>query len=71
MCRMCDWLGDGQVWYMNPKNYANRMYKLREPGTKMATSIGGGGGAPSGVTLRDAIEARANVDIKASREIIE
>lgn len=34
MCRMCDMLGEGQIWYLNPKNYSNRMYKLREPGGK-------------------------------------
>ncbi len=68
MCRMCDWLGDGEIWYKNPKNYANRMYKLREPGRNMATSISGVGGG--GGSFAEAIEARANGDMETHQEII-
>ena len=45
MCRMCDMLGEGEIWYLNPKNYANRLYKLREPGgaeTAVAHATEGG-----------------------------
>ncbi len=31
MCWMCDKYGEGRLWYLNPKLYARRMYKLREP----------------------------------------
>jgi ferredoxin len=69
MCRMCDWLGDGDIWYKSPKNYANRMYKLREPGKKAATSMaGGGGGVPP---LTRAIEAKANGDLEEYNKIIQ
>ncbi len=32
MCRMCDWYGGGEIWYLNPKNYAHRLYRLKKPG---------------------------------------
>jgi NAD-dependent dihydropyrimidine dehydrogenase PreA subunit len=36
MCFLCEQFGDPKVnnglWYLNPKNYAKNMYKLREPG---------------------------------------
>jgi Pyruvate/2-oxoacid:ferredoxin oxidoreductase delta subunit len=36
MCWLCDQFGDPEyadgLWYLNPKNYARNMYKLREPG---------------------------------------
>lgn len=74
MCRMCDWLGDGEIWYKHPKNYANRLYKLREPGTSAATTMGGGGGGVSRGTPRRnlpaAIQAKANGDMGTYNEII-
>ncbi len=87
MCRMCDWLGDGEVWYKNPRNYANRLYKLREPGTgpQMArgTSLNpaqaAGEGAPQAsngaprpapLSLRTAVEARANGDAETFQKTI-
>jgi NAD-dependent dihydropyrimidine dehydrogenase PreA subunit len=63
---MCDTLGQGQTWYLNPRNYSNRMYKLREPGKRATEQLGNspnvGAGQSSGPTLNDAIEARANGD---------
>ena len=36
MCFLCSQFGDPKVnngvWYLNPKNYAKNMYKLRESG---------------------------------------
>jgi len=36
MCWLCDQFGDQEhgngVWYLNPRNYARNMYKLRAPG---------------------------------------
>jgi hypothetical protein len=37
---MCNSLGQGGTWYLNPKNYSNRMYKLREPGKKPTEALG-------------------------------
>ena len=67
MCRMCDWLGEGEIWYKNPKNYANRLYKLREPGKKPQSAMlseGGGG------RLQEAIEAKADGDEETFNRII-
>lgn len=75
MCRMCDWLGDGQVWYKNPKNYANRMYKLREPGGSGPQMASGSAGqseqeTAAGPGLRRAIEAKANGDLETFNRIV-
>ncbi len=37
MCRMCDTLSTdtSMPWYMDPRQYSNRLYKLREPGKRM------------------------------------
>ncbi len=68
MCRMCEWLGDGEVWYKNPKSYANRMYKLREPGKK-AAPFGGGAEALMG-GLNQAIQAKADGDLETYHKTI-
>jgi NAD-dependent dihydropyrimidine dehydrogenase PreA subunit len=68
MCRMCEWLGDGGIWYKNPRNYANRMYKLREPGGKKS---GYSGDLMNlGSSLDDAIEAKANGDLAKFHDIV-
>ncbi len=67
MCRMCEWLGDGGVWYKNPKNYSNRMYKLREPGTKAGFHDAS---KEFVATLDDAIGARANGNLERFHEVI-
>lgn len=36
MCWICDAYGDGGLWYKNPRNYARRMYRRRQPGTAPA-----------------------------------
>jgi len=61
MCRMCDWLGDGTVWYKNPKNYANRLYKLREPNAQKRSF--GEDPQAIGMGLLNAINSRANGDL--------
>lgn len=62
MCYLCNLYGEGGAWYLNPKNYARSMYKLRPPGEEpkgaeasMETGVAGG---PSFVLqgLLDAIE---------------
>lgn len=68
MCRMCEWLGDGDIWYKSPKNYANRMYKLREPGKKATAFTGGAEGLAGG--LNQAIQAKADGDLETYQRII-
>ena len=78
MCRMCDMMGEGQIWYLNPKNYANRMYKLREQSGTEATAaqgteemrIGAQAMRPTGEMLRDASVARADGDLETYDSII-
>jgi len=78
MCRMCDMLGEGQIWYLNPKNYAHRMYKLREPDTREATTLRSTGeiresSQPASArpgTLQNAILAKANGDMATYDSII-
>ncbi|MBI4300568.1 MAG: hypothetical protein HY677_05480 [Chloroflexi bacterium] len=67
MCRMCDWLGEGQIWYKNPKLHANRMYKLREPGRKPQESLRGN---IVGSNLHEALEAKANGDLATFNRLI-
>lgn len=31
MCHLCEQYGNGNIWYLNPLNYARNMYKLRKP----------------------------------------
>ena len=84
MCRMCEQLGEGQIWYLNPKNYAHRMYKKREPGTQeTSTMIESAAdmrgdyveGAPIEDVIHDIAEVRANGDLdtanRMTQELIE
>jgi len=34
MCFACDAYGDGGLWYLNPKNFARQLYKVKKPGEK-------------------------------------
>lgn len=79
MCRMCDWLGDGQIWYLNPKNYAHRMYKKRAAGTKAATAqlasadelrAAGEDALPIKNVIHQAAEARAEGDMVSFHRIM-
>lgn len=78
MCRMCDMLGggtnEGEAWYLNPKNYSNRMYKLREPGQRPTEQLGNspnrGAETTPAVGLPQAIEAKANGDLDSYNKII-
>lgn len=79
MCHMCDMLGEGQIWYLNPKNYANRLYKLREPGGKeTAVAHATEGGIQESkqrarplATVQEAAFAKANGDMETHDSIIE
>ncbi len=32
MCEFCDRYGDGELWYLQPRNYGRRIYGRKEPG---------------------------------------
>ena len=55
MCHYCDEYGDGGIWYLNPKNYARNMYKLRAPGA-------GFKGAEAGIETGDEISSVLSLD---------
>jgi len=58
MCYLCDEFGDGGIWYLNPKNYARNMYKLRLPGEGFkGADAGPETGARAGPTLFDLLAA--------------
>ena len=62
MCWMCDEFGDpehgGGLWYLNPKNYARNMYKLRAPGEGFKGAEAGlETGARSGPSQADLLNA--------------
>ncbi|MBI4308003.1 MAG: 4Fe-4S binding protein [Chloroflexi bacterium] len=66
MCRMCTWLGEGDIWYRNPKLYSNRLYKLREPGRRpqeaWTEDLGG--------DLGKAVQAKADGDLATFQRIV-
>ena len=68
MCRNCDTLTDGEIWYKDPRQYSNRMYKLREPGNRPQESSGETSRVTS--TLDDAINAKAVGDTAEHNRII-
>jgi len=79
MCRMCDWLGEGKIWYLNPKNYAHRMYKKRAPAKKETTTMLASADEilattkaerPISEIIRDVAEARANGDFDIADQLI-
>ncbi len=69
MCHVCDERGGGGIWYLNPRNYARNMYKLRPPGEQPVQEmppVEGGSGGP----LDSAIEAKMSGDMAKYGEII-
>jgi NAD-dependent dihydropyrimidine dehydrogenase PreA subunit len=67
MCWLCDEFGDpeyeGGLWYLNPKNYARNMYKLRAPGEGFKGAEAGlETGARSGPSQADLLNAIENND---------
>jgi NAD-dependent dihydropyrimidine dehydrogenase PreA subunit len=79
MCWLCDEYGDPQygngIWYLNPKNYARNMYKLRLPGEGLKGAEAGlETGARAGPTTEDLIQAIERGDqagyIKIQEELI-
>ena len=64
MCWLCDDYGDpnqgGGIWYLNSKNYARNMYKLRLPGEGFKGVLEGSaetGASAPGPKLPDLLEA--------------
>ena len=67
MCWMCNEFGDPErengIWYLNPKNYARNMYKLRAPGEGFKGADAGlETGARSGPSQADLLNAVENND---------
>ena len=67
MCWMCGEFGDPEhengLWYLNPKNYARNMYKLRAPGEGFkGAEVGLETGARSGPSQADLLNAIENND---------
>jgi len=65
MCWMCGEFGDPEhengTWYLNPKNYARNMYKLRAPGegfkgADAGLETGARGSGPTQLDMMNAIE---------------
>ena len=67
MCWVCDLRGEGMVWYLNPKNYARSMYKMRLPGEKPVEETTPAEGGES--ALAQAIEAKCNGDMERYAEL--
>ncbi len=62
MCWLCEQFGDTEYgngfWYLNPKNYARNMYKLRAPGAGLkGAEVGLETGARAGPTIHDLLNA--------------
>jgi Pyruvate/2-oxoacid:ferredoxin oxidoreductase delta subunit len=64
MCRICDegGSGEGKFWYLDPRNHARRLYKLRKPGVKPAETSSDETGDPLFV-LQKAIDAKCEGDM--------
>ncbi len=78
MCWLCEEYGDpeygGSIWYLNPKNYARNMYKLRLPGEEfkgvgasIETGIRGG---PTDTDLGEALEKGPKEFERVKQEMI-
>ncbi len=69
MCRMCDTLSSDKdtVWYKDPRQYSNRLYKLREPG-KRAQEVQASAGFQG--RLQQAIDAKSQGDTGTHDTII-
>ena len=63
MCWICEQIGEGMFWYLNPRNHARRMYKLRKPGEKPAVTSTDETGDPL-VVLQNAIDAKCEGDME-------
>jgi len=79
MCWMCEQFGDPEhgdgVWYLNPRNYARNMYKLRAPGEGFkGAEVGLETGArkgPSHLDMLEAIENDDKAEFERIREILQ
>lgn len=69
MCRMCETLSSDKdvTWYKDPRQYSNRMYKLREPG-KRPQDVQASAGFQG--RLGQAIDAKARGDKQEHDSII-
>jgi len=74
MCYLCEQFGEGDLWYLNPKNYARNMYKLRKPGEGFKGAEAGletgEHTGPTQIDLIDAIDRGDEEDIARIREAL-
>jgi NAD-dependent dihydropyrimidine dehydrogenase PreA subunit len=66
MCAICELRGEGQKWYLNPKNYARTMYKRRKPGQRPQTESAAG----TGDVLMEAIDAKCDGDLPRYQQLV-
>lgn len=74
MCHICESMGDGKIWYLNPRNYGRRLYTRRKKGvyTKhIAMDEEFGFGASSIGLIDKTLMARAEKDEKTYLEGLE
>ncbi len=81
MCWLCDQFGDQRygdgVWYLNPRNYARNMYKLRAPGEGFKGAEAGletgarGGSGPTQGDMMNAIENNDHAEFHRITEIMQ
>jgi len=80
MCWLCDQFGDSRygdgVWYLNPRNYARNMYKLRAPGeafkgAEAGLETGAGGGGPTQGDMLNAIENNDHAEFHRITDIMQ
>ncbi|TAK33938.1 MAG: 4Fe-4S dicluster domain-containing protein [Chloroflexota bacterium] len=66
MCKWCEQYGaDGGKWFLNPANYARRLYRVRReevPGAEPTKAPGGQGGSSMGGAYMDEIIATRDTD---------
>ncbi|MFC1896732.1 ATP-binding protein [Thermodesulfobacteriota bacterium] len=57
MCWMCEAYGEGTRWYLNPRNFARQLYKVKRPGQK-AAAYGTDPETQAGIILRQLVESK-------------
>ncbi len=70
MCWVCEQYGNGQKWYLNPENYARRLYKVRKEGTESMGSDADPQAAGMGAgVVAELVKARISGDLEWEEEI--
>lgn len=70
MCRFCKEYGDGGKWYLNPANYARRLYKLRKDGQEaLGADADPQAAGMGGAVINEIIRARSAGKYEEERQI--